>query len=143
MGKKKRNKDQCLNALDIYISFVNKIVDIQFNVSMLQNIIEIKVDGIKKQKKYITVVLDVFQKLNKNIDVFSKYLQFVYSQWKKCGASKIYFINWVASDKVINLFLSKNTNGPVEKSATYSDHTYIGISKDEDIVDTTGLFYGT
>jgi len=69
------------------------------------------------------------------IDVFEKYLNFVFKSWAHCdGAGINHWPSWLASSAMIERFADESKKrelvGGQRISATYSDHAYAGDSED-------------
>ena len=101
----------------------------------------------RKGIAYGKLVRMVSDKLGSDDIAFKKYLQYVFGEWKKTsGALIAHWHNWFASEKMMDRFkdiLRKENivnrtgglsggNKNVSTQTTWGDHTYTGVSDDEE-----------
>jgi hypothetical protein len=86
---------------------------------------------------YAKMIIALYAIFKYNIDSLLSYCEFIFKSWSSTsgtGATIRYFPNWLASQAMVDQYYQSIKTARVKKKTeshpTYSDHEYIGKSKD-------------
>jgi len=98
---------------------------------------------------YAKLMLAIYAILKYDVDDLFLYCDFVFKSWSETsghGATIKYFPNWLASQAMIDQFGQSIKTAKIKRKTeshpTYSDHSYVGESKDVVFV-PSGVMYGS
>jgi hypothetical protein len=90
---------------------------------------------------YAKAIIAVYTTLKYNIDDMLRYCDFVFNSWSNVtgtGATVRYFPNWLASSAMMEQYRDSIKTAIIKKKSeihsTYSDHSYVGKSRDKAFV---------